>query len=76
MRSIVLSFSTVHEQQLLFKALTAAGCTTLVKAKALLESSSTLECIPEQLQSRFRQAVADSNSSEGKIGLPDTTVLR
>jgi hypothetical protein len=43
MRRIVLSFPAAQEQQLLFEALSAAGCTTLVKAKAFLESSSTLE---------------------------------
>eukprot|EP00953_Heterococcus_sp_UTEX-ZZ885_P018599 10385-Heterococcus_DN1.PRE.3 len=65
MRHIVLSFSAVQEQRLLFEALSAAECTNLVKAKALVESSSTLQSVPEELQSRFREAVGNSTLSEG-----------
>jgi hypothetical protein len=65
MRHIVLSFPAVQEHNL-FEALTAAGCTNLVKAKALVESCSSLESVPEELQCRFRQAVVSSNLNEGE----------
>jgi hypothetical protein len=66
MRHIVLSFTAGPEQQLLFEALSAAECTNLVKAKALVKSSSTLQSVPEELQSHLRQAVSSSNLSEGE----------